>query len=151
MMLSDDYFKKLCSEVSHILQFADKNALGNGERVTLDDVDFFLISNFYQDQYARLILDLGEVEQDFKPEIYEAMFAMQGVLDGSLDAVFDYDHIRSCLMFRIKLPINLNTTAEGLVSVIKSFVLQIREWRNTLLKNKLLLEELESSQHYPLA
>ena len=150
MILSDDYFKKLCSEVSHILQFADKNALGNSERVTLDDVDFFLISNFYQDQYARLILDLGEVEQDFKPEIYEAMFAMQGVLDGSLDAVFDYDHIRSCLMFRIKLPINLNTTAEGLVSVIKSFVLQIREWRNTLLKNKLLLEELESSQHYPL-
>ncbi len=149
--MSDDYFKKLCSEVSHILQFADKNALGNSERVTLDDVDFFLISNFYQDQYARLILDLGEVEQDFKPEIYEAMFAMQGVLDGSLDAVFDYDHIRSCLMFRIKLPINLNTTAEGLVSVIKSFVLQIREWRNTLLKNKLLLEELESSQHYPLA
>ncbi len=149
--MSDDYFKKLCSDVSHILQFADKNALGNSERVTLDDVDFFLISNFYQDQYARLILDLGEVEQDFKPEIYEAMFAMQGVLDGSLDAVFDYDHIRSCLMFRIKLPINLNTTAEGLVSVIKSFVLQIREWRNTLLKNKLLLEELESSQHYPLA
>ncbi len=149
--MSDDYFKKLCSDVSHILQFADKNALGNGERVALDDVDFFLISNFYQDQYARLILDLGEVEQDFKPEIYEAMFAIQGVLDGSLDAVFDYDHIRSCLMFRIKLPINLNTTAEGLVSVIKSFVLQIREWRNTLLKNKLLLEELESSQHYPLA
>ncbi len=77
---------------------------------------------------------------------------MQGMLDGSLDALFVYDQIRSCLMFRVKLPINLNTTAEGLVSVIKSFVMQIQEWRSTWLQNKLLgSNEQENKQHYSLA
>lgn len=113
---------------------------------------FFLISTFTNDQMVRLVLDLGEIEQEYKPEIYETIFSMQGMLDGSLDALFDYDQIRSCLMFRVKLPINLNTTAEVLVSVIKSFVMQIQEWRSNWLENKLLgMDEQEKNQHYSLA
>jgi hypothetical protein len=55
-------------------------------------------------------------------------------------------------MFRVKLPINLNTTAEGLVSVIKSFVMQIQEWRSTWLVNKLLgADAQEKNQHFSLA
>ena len=136
--MSEAYLEKLCSDVSRSLHLEDINALGRGEYVSFEGVDFFLISTFTNDQMVRLVLDLGEIEQKYKPEIYETIFAMQGMLDGSLDALFDYDQIRSCLMFRVKLPINLNTTAEGLVSVIKSFVMQIQEWRSTWLENKLL-------------
>ena len=151
--MSEAYIEKLCGEVSHILHLEDMHALGRGEVVSFDDVDFFLVSTLMNDQMVRLVLDLGEIEQDYKPEIYETIFAMQGMLDGTLDALFDYDQVRSCLMFRVKLPINLNTTADGLVSVIKSFVLQIKEWRSTLLKNKLLGDEegQEKNQHYSLA
>jgi hypothetical protein len=152
MIVSEAYLEKLCSDVSHILHLEDINALGRGEYVSFEDVNFFLVSTFTSDQMVRLVLDLGEIEQDYKAEIYETIFAMQGMLDGSLDALFDYDQIRSCLMFRVKLPINLNTTAEGLVSVIKSFVMQIQEWRSTWLKNKLLgSNEQENKQHYSLA
>ena len=150
--MSEAYLEKLCSDVSHILHLEDINALGRGEYVSFEDVNFFLVSTFTNDQMARLVLDLGEIEQDYKAEIYETIFAMQGMLDGSLDALFDYDQIRSCLMFRVKLPINLNTTAEGLVGVIKSFVMQIQEWRSTWLKNKLLgSDEQEKNQQYSLA
>ena len=152
MIVSEAYLEKLCSDVSRTLHLEDINALGRGEYVSFEGVDFFLISTFTNDQMVRLVLDLGEIEQEYKPEIYETIFAMQGMLDGSLDALFDYDQIRSCLMFRVKLPINLNTTAEGLVSVIKSFVIQIQEWRNTWLENKLLgMDEQEKNQHYSLA
>ncbi len=152
MILSEAYLEKLCSDVSRALYLEDINALAKGEYVSFDGVDFFLVSTFTNDQKARLVLNLGEIEQDYKAEIYETIFAMQGMLDGSLDALFDYDQIRSCLMFRVKLPINLNTTAEGLVSVIKSFVMQIQEWRSTWLKNKLLSsDEQEKNQHYSLA
>jgi len=152
MILSEAYLEKLCSDVSRTLHLEDINALGRGEHVSFDGVDFFLVSTFTNDQKARLVLNLGEIEQDYKAEIYETIFAMQGMLDGSLDALFDYDQIRSCLMFRVKLPINLNTSAEGLVSVIKSFVMQIQEWRSTWLQNKLLgSDEQEKNQHYSLA
>jgi len=150
--VSEAYLEKLCSDVSRALHLEDINALARGEYVSFDGVDFFLVSTFTNDQKARLVLDLGEIEQDYKAEIYETIFAMQGMLDGSLDALFDYDQIRSCLMFRVKLPINLNTSAEGLVSVIKSFVMQIQEWRSTWLQNKLLgSDEQEKNQHYSLA
>ena len=150
--MSEAYLEKLCSDVSHILHLEDINALGRGEYVSFEGVDFFLVSTFTNDQMARLILDLGEIEQEYKAEIYETIFAMQGMLDGSLDALFDYDQIRSCLMFRVKLPINLNTTAEGLLSVIRSFVMQIQEWRSTWLKNKLLSsDEQGKNQQYSLA
>ena len=150
--MSEAYLEKLCSDVSRALHLEDINALARGEYVSFDGVDFFLVSTFTNDQKARLVLDLGEIEQDYKAEIYETIFAMQGMLDGSLDALFDYDQIRSCLMFRVKLPINLNTSAEGLVSVIKSFVMQIQEWRSTWLQNKLLgSDEQEKNQHYSLA
>ncbi len=152
MIVSEAYLEKLCSDVSCTLHLEDINALGRGEYVSFEGVDFFLISTFTNDHMARLVLDLGEIEQEYKPEIYETIFAMQGMLDGSLDALFDYDQIRSCLMFRVKLPINLNTTAEGLVSVIKSFVMQIQEWRSTWLENKLLRADAqEKNQHYSLA
>jgi len=152
MIVSEVYLEKLCSDVSRALHLEDINALGRGEYVSFDGVDFFLVSTFTNDQKARLVLNLGEIEQDYKAEIYETIFAMQGMLDGSLDALFDYDQIRSCLMFRVKLPINLNTSAEGLVSVIKSFVMQIQEWRSTWLQNKLLgSDEQEKNQHYSLA
>ena len=152
MILSEAYLEKLCSDVSRTLHLEDINALARGEYVSFDGVDFFLVSTFTNDQKARLVLDLGEIEQEYKAEIYETIFAMQGMLDGSLDALFDYDKIRSCLMFRVKLPINLNTSAEGLVSVIKSFVMQIQEWRSTWLQNKLLgSDEQEKNQHYSLA
>ena len=153
MIVSEAYLEKLCSEASQILQLEDVNALGRGDYVSFEEVDFFLGSNFMNDQLIRLVLDLGEIEQDYKPEIYETIFAMQGMLDGTLDALFDYDQIRSCLMFRVKLPINLSTTPDGLVSVIKSFILQIKEWRSTLLKNKLIGDEegQEKNQHYSLA
>jgi hypothetical protein len=152
MIVSEAYLEKLCSDVSRALHLEDINALGRGEYVSFDGVDFFLVSTFTNDQKARLVLNLGEIEQDYKAEIYETIFAMQGMLDGSLDALFDYDQIRSCLMFRVKLPINLNTSAEGLVSVIKSFVMQIQEWRSTWLQNKLLgSDEQEKNQHYSLA
>ena len=152
MIVSEAYLEKLCSDVSRSLHLEDINALGRGEYVSFEGVDFFLISTFTNDQMVRLVLDLGEIEQEYKPEIYETIFAMQGMLDGSLDALFDYDQIRSCLMFRVKLPINLNTTAEGLVSVIKSFVMQIQEWRSTWLENKLLgADAQEKNQHYSLA
>lgn len=150
--MSEAYLEKLCSDVSRALHLEDINALAKGEYVSFDGVDFFLVSTFTNDQKARLVLNLGEIEQDYKAEIYETIFAMQGMLDGSLDALFDYDQIRSCLMFRVKLPINLNTSAEGLVSVIKSFVMQIQEWRSTWLQNKLLgSDEQEKNQHYSLA
>ena len=150
--MSEAYLEKLCSDVSRSLHLKDINALARGEYVSFDGVDFFLVSTFTNDQMARLVLDLGEIEQEYKPEIYETIFSMQGMLDGSLDALFDYDQVRSCLMFRVKLPINLNTTAEGLVSVIKSFVMQIQEWRSTWLENKLLgTDEQEKNQHYALA
>ena len=150
--MSEAYLEKLCGDVSRALHLEDINALGRGEYVSFDGVDFFLVSTFTNDQKARLVLNLGEIEQEYKAEIYETIFAMQGMLDGSLDALFDYDQIRSCLMFRVKLPINLNTTAEGLVSVIKSFVMQIQEWRSTWLQNKLLgSDEQEKNQHYSLA
>ena len=150
--MSEAYLEKLCSDVSRALHLEDINALARGEYVSFDGVDFFLISTFTNDQMARLVLDLGEIEQEYKAEIYETIFAMQGMLDGSLDALFDYDQIRSCLMIRVKLPINLNTTAEGLVSVIKSFVMQIQEWRSTWLQNKLLgADEQEKNQQYSLA
>ena len=159
MILSDDYFKKICVEVSQVLQFEDKNTLGSGKRVSLEGVDFCLILNFYQDQFARLILDLDELEPGFNPKIYENMLPMQGILndiadgilDGSFDPMFDYDSIRSCLMFSVKLPININTTAERLASVIQSFVLQIIQWRQRLLKNKLLIEEQGNNQDCPSA
>jgi hypothetical protein len=152
MIVSEAYLEKLCSDVSRALHLEDINALAKGEYVSFDGVDFFLVSTFTNDQKARLVLNLGEIEQDYKAEIYETIFAMQGMLDGSLDALFDYDQIRSCLMFRVKLPINLNTSAEGLVSVIKSFVMQIQEWRSTWLQNKLLgSDEQEKNQHYSLA
>jgi hypothetical protein len=152
MIVSEAYLEKLCSDVSRALYLEDINALAKGEYVSFDGVDFFLVSTFSNDQKARLVLDLGEIEQDYKAEIYETIFAMQGMLDGSLDALFDYDQIRSCLMFRVKLPINLNTSAEGLVSVIKSFVMQIQEWRSTWLQNKLLGSDAqEKNQHYSLA
>ena len=152
MIVSEAYLEKLCSDVSRTLHLEDIDALGRGEYVSFEGVDFFLVSTFTNDQMARLVLDLGEIEQEYKPEIYETIFAIQGMLDGSLDALFDYDQIRSCLMFRVKLPINLNTTAEGLVSVIKSFVIQIQEWRSTWLKSKLLgSDEQEINQHYSLA
>jgi hypothetical protein len=152
MIVSEAYLEKLCSDVSRTLHLEDINALARGEYVSFDGVDFFLVSTFTNDQKARLVLDLGEIEQEYKAEIYETIFAMQGMLDGSLDALFDYDQIRSCLMFRVKLPINLNTSAEGLVSVIKSFVMQIQEWRSTWLQNKLLgADEQEKNQHYSLA
>ncbi len=152
MIVSEAYLEKLCSDVSRALHLEDINALGRGEYVSFEGVDFFLISTFTNDKMVRLVLDLGEIEQKYKPEIYETIFAMQGMLDGSLDALFDYDQIRSCLMFRVKLPINLNTTAEGLVSVIKSFVMQIQEWRSTWLENKLLgADAQEKNQHYSLA
>ena len=150
--MSEAYLEKLCSDVSRALHLEDINALAKGEYVSFDGVDFFLVSTFTNDQMTRLVLDLGEIEQEYKAEIYETIFAMQGMLDGSLDALFDYDQIRSCLMFRVKLPINLNTSAEGLVSVIKSFVMQIQEWRCTWLHNKLLgSDEQEKNQHYSLA
>ena len=150
--MSEAYLEKLCSDVSRALYLEDINALAKGEYVSFDGVDFFLVSTFTNDQKARLVLDLGEIEQDYKAEIYETIFAMQGMLDGSLDALFDYDQIRSCLMFRVKLPINLNTSAEGLVSVIKSFVMQIQEWRSTWLQNKLLESDAqEKNQQYSLA
>ena len=150
--MSEAYLEKLCGDVSRALHLEDINALAKGEYVSFDGVDFFLVSTFTNDQKARLVLNLGEIEQDYKAEIYETIFAMQGMLDGSLDALFDYDQIRSCLMFRVKLPINLNTSAEGLVSVIKSFVMQIQEWRSTWLQNKLLgADEQEKNQHYSLA
>jgi hypothetical protein len=152
MIVSEAYLEKLCSDVSRTLHLEDINALGRGEYVSIEGVDFFLVSTFTNDQMARLVLDLGEIEQEYKAEIYETIFAMQGMLDGSLDALFDYDQIRSCLMFRVKLPINLNTTAEGLLSVIRSFVMQIQEWRSTWLKNKLLSsDEQEKNQQYSLA
>jgi hypothetical protein len=152
MIVSEAYLEKLCSDVSRALYLEDINALAKGEYVSFDGVDFFLVSTFTNDQKARLVLDLGEIEQDYKAEIYETIFAMQGMLDGSLDALFDYDQIRSCLMFRVKLPINLNTSAEGLVSVIKSFVMQIQEWRSTWLQNKLLESDAqEKNQQYSLA
>lgn len=153
MIVNEAYLEKLCSEVSQTLQLDDINALGRGNYVSFEEVDFFLVSNCMNDQLIRLVLDLGEIEQDHKSEIYETIFAMQGMLDGTLDALFDYDQVRSCLMFRVKLPINLNTTADGLMRVIKSFILQIKEWRSTLLKNKLLSneEEQEKNQHYSLA
>ena len=152
MIVSEAYLEKLYSVVSRTLHLEDITSLGRGEYVSFEGVDFFLISTFTNDQMVRLVLDLGEIEQEYKPEIYETIFAMQGMLDGSLDALFDYDQIRSCLMFRVKLPINLNTTSEGLVSVIKSFVMQIQEWRDTWLKNKLLgTDEQENIQHYSLA
>jgi hypothetical protein len=152
MIVSEAYLEKLCSDVSRILHLEDIHALGRGKYVSFEGVDFFLVSTFTNDQMVRLVLDLGEIEQEYKPEIYETIFAMQGMLDGSLDALFDYDQIRSCLMFRVKLPINLNTSSEGLVSVIKSFVMQIQEWRSTWLKNKLLgSDEQEKNQHYSLA
>ncbi len=150
--MSEAYLEKLCSDVSRALHLEDINALAKGEYVSFDGVDFFLVSTFTNDQKARLVLNLGEIEQDYKAEIYETIFAMQGMLDGSLDALFDYDQIRSCLMFRVKLPINLNTSAEGLVSVIKSFVMQIQEWRSTWLQNKLLgSDEQEKNQYFSLA
>jgi hypothetical protein len=151
MIVSEAYLERLCSDVSRTLHLEDINALGRGEYVSFEGVDFFLISTFTNDQMARLILDLGEIEQEYKSEIYETIFAMQGMLDGSLDALFDYDQIRSCLMFRVKLPININTSAEELASIIQSFVLQIIDWRHRLLKNKLLLEEQSNSQDCPSA
>lgn len=152
MIVSEAYLEKLCSHVSRTLHLEDINALGRGEYVSFEGIDFFLIPTFSNDQMVRLVLDLGEIEQEYKPEIYETIFAMQGMLDGSLDALFDYDQVRSCLMFRVKLPINLNTTAEGLVTVIKSFVMQIQEWRSTWLENKLLeADAQEKNQHFSLA
>jgi hypothetical protein len=70
MIVSEAYLEKLCSDVSRALHLEDINALARGEYVSFDGVDFFLVSTFTNDQMTRLVLDLGEIEQEYKAEIY---------------------------------------------------------------------------------
>ena len=143
-------FMQLCRETSRPLGLADIEALGTKERSEVEGVEFELLQDITTENVAFLILVLGEVEEQYKAEVYETLFVMQGIFHGTTDAIFDYDDINCELLFRIRLPLSGDTRADGLATVIRSFVWQVIEWKKTVLKGKLVDDELDDDDSGPL-
>jgi hypothetical protein len=130
-------FMQLCREASQSLGLADSEALGNKDRVELEGIAFKLVQDITMENSALLVLMLGDVEEQFKADVYETLFTMQGIFHGVVDAIFDYDDINLELLFRVRLPLSEQTQGDGLATVIRSFVWQVIEWRNTVLQGKI--------------
>ena len=134
-------FAHLCRETSRSLDLADFEELGEGEVVEVDGIALELVLDTTRQNSACLLLEMGDVEDQYKVEVYETLFAMQGIFEGTVDGIFDYDNLNCRLLFRVRLPLSLETRGDRLAGVIRNFVEQVIEWRNTLLKGRLFLED----------
>lgn len=126
-------FRRLCAAAGTYLELREFEAFGQGERVDIAGVPAEIYLNDALPGHATLLLELGSIKPQHKVDVYEAVLAIQGLLHGTHDCLFDYDGLDDKLLFRVSLPLSQDTTATDLASVIEAFVLQIRDWRETLL------------------
>lgn len=136
-------FAQLCRDASRSLGLADLEELGKGEVVEVEGIALELLFDAIRENSACLFLEMGDVKDEYKAEVYETLFAMQGIFEGTVDAIFDFDNLNNRLLFRVRLPLSLETRGEGLAGVIRSFVGDVIEWRNTLLQDRIYAEDNE--------
>ncbi len=132
-MINEFAFRRLCSAAGTYLELRDPAALSEGDRVNITGVATEIFLNDALPGHATLLLELGSVKPQHKIDVYEAVLAMQGLLHGTHDCLFDYDGIDDKLLFRASLPLSDETTPADLASVIELFVQQVRDWRETLM------------------
>lgn len=130
-------FWRLCLAAGRFLELPNPETFANGEAVLIQDMPTSICLNEQLRSQAILLLALGSVKPSCKVEVYESLFALQGLWHGTHDCVFDHDSVDDILLLRIALPVSAETTADGLASVIELFALQGSEWRMTLLAGKL--------------
>jgi hypothetical protein len=134
-------FAQLCRETSRSLELGDLEELGAGEVVEVEGVAVELVLDTTRQNSACLFLEMGDVKDEYKAEIYETLFAMQGIFEGTLDAIFDFDNLNNRLLFRVRLPLSFETRGDRLAGVIRSFSGDVIEWRNTLLQGRIYAED----------
>lgn len=130
-------FWRLCLAAGRLLELPNPEVFANGETILIQDMPATIYLNDHTRSQATLLLALGSVKPSCKVEVYESLFALQGLWHGTHDCVFDHDSVDDILLLRIALPISNETTADGLALVIELFALQGSEWRMTLLAGKL--------------
>ena len=143
-------FTGLCLETAHILNLSEPESFSNGEVVSLDDVDIQFIRDANNGNLTRLFLELGELNLVDKVEVYESLFSIQLLMEGVVDGQFVLDNLHDRMMFVVRLPLSEQTQAEQLASVIKSFVLQVLQWRATIFSGYLLEDEFDvGTENFP--
>ncbi len=132
-MMNELDFMRLCAAAGVLLELPDPDGFGYGERTDILGVPTEIFLDNDMPDRGIVVLELGTVKVEHKIEAYETLLAMQGVLQATHDCVFDHDSIDDVVLLRASLPLSSNITARDLATVIQIFVLQVREWRATLL------------------
>lgn len=134
-------FTELCFETAQILHLTDAENFSDGEVVTVDDIDIQFIQDEKNSNLARLFLELGELNEVDKVEVYESLFSIQLMMEGEVDGQFVLDNLNDRMMFVVRLPLSDQTEASQLASVINLFVQQVMQWRSTILAGYLFEDE----------
>jgi len=130
-------FVQLCREAGQILQLSEPEKLASGEVVTVDNIDLQFIQDTTGGTLARLYVEVGEIKPADKVAVYEALFAIQLLMDGVMDGQFVFDNLHDRMMLLVRLPLSDETRADQLAGVIQSFVFQVEQWRATVLLGQL--------------
>ncbi len=142
-------FANLCRETSRSLELADLEELGQGAVVEVEGIALELVFDTDRQNSACLFIEMGDVKDEYKAEVYETLFAMQGIFEGKLAAIFDFDNLNNRLLFRVRLPLSSETRGDRLAGVIRSFVGDVTEWRNTLLQGRIYAnDDAEENESY---
>lgn len=139
-MMNELDFMQLGAEAGRALNMVRPEALASGDLVEVDGVPLTLRLDDENGLDAVLVLRLGNVRDEHKIEVYEAVLAMQGALHSGHHGVFDYDGMDDVLCFRQVLPLSLVTTGANLASVIRLYVAQVHVWQQTLLAGRLVAQ-----------
>jgi hypothetical protein len=134
-------FANLCRETSRNLELADLEELGEGAVVEVEGIALQLVLDTERQNSACLFIEMGDVKDEYKAEVYETLFAMQGIFEGKLAAIFDFDNLNNRLLFRVRLPLSSETRGDRLAGVIRNFVGDVTEWRNTLLQDRIYADD----------
>ena len=126
-------FRRLCSTAGTYLELLKPDSFSDGERVDIAGVQAEIHLDDPMLCRATLVLELGTIKPQCKIEAYEALLAIQGLLHVTHDCVFDYDGLDDKVLFKASLPLSEDTAAPDLASAINIFVLQVIDWRETLL------------------
>lgn len=130
-------FMQLCQATGQILELVHPEALGQGEVVSIDNIDLQFIPDATGGNLARLYIELGDIRPEDKVEVYEALFAIQLLMDGMMDGQFVLDNLNDRMMLLVRLPLSEETAPAQLAGVIQSFVSQVEQWRATVLLGRL--------------
>lgn len=134
-------YEKFCRDASIDLNLRDPEQLGEGGLVEVEGVEMQLV--WTGTRHMQLYMEVGVLEDASRLEAYEAALAFQAQLAGQMTGMFVLDVAGDRLMFTLSIPMAETMEGIDLAYVLRGFSGQVSDWRDTILRGKVLPENFE--------